>query len=516
MAYLMFRFFRAVDRLWDSVSVLRKLRDSKPFQFIMNVVMFFVFVGIFISLPPSTFPQILAPLISLVWVLLYALLIGSAFWVAGCSFSHPGSSSDNLAKCARLLEDQGFTVRKLTQNSIHAKRGSFFQLHIAEQEWKEFPMRVMVTATDSGPSSTLDVLCVCLIGVRLWFVQNSRAIAELDGLGLARLSRTIPARQRGLSLSGLGNKIFRALAIISTISVVVTLVLTAIVQRNYIENAIGMVGQEFLFERREHVLDALELPVSHEIDRQLTARATDSGLPAAERLGGLEPGTAEGRLIIALEQPDGAITHVLPRPDTALEPLARAMFLTGINDLSKLTEKAFVEQARVEQAGDRIFVQFSRRYHRELASRLGLKGGQLAVGLLLSYPELASLAPRNREWSGTELTYYRHGNPILHYDWSGVSVVVNQGAGTLPREVISAAMDAETFDLLSPYRSAYNTIRGGAQGRNRSVAADAQPHRRGSAQARIHQGPDGQVPVQAGRVPDHGWNKMGRCDSSAA
>ncbi|HLB29917.1 MAG TPA: hypothetical protein VJN91_00150 [Gammaproteobacteria bacterium] len=110
------------------------------------------------------------------------------------------------------------------------------------------------------------------------------------------------------------------------------------------------------------------------------------------------------------------------------------MFLSGLGDASD----------RVEQAGDRIFVRFSRRYHRELASRLALKGGQLAVGMLLSYPELASLAPINPNWSDTELTYYRNGSPILHYAWSEEGAVVNLGS-TLPHEVIMSAIEGESL-----------------------------------------------------------------------
>jgi class 3 adenylate cyclase len=392
-------------------------------------------------------------------------LLCSAFWVAGYSATHPGSGSDNLAKCARLLEEQGFTVRKLRESSIYAKRGSLFIHSVAEQEWREFKMRVMVTATGTGSSSTLDVLSVCLIGVRLWFVPGCRAIAELDEPELTRLSRTIPARQRGLSLSGLGNKISGTLAIFSIISVAVTLWLAAIASKNSFEYVVGNVMQERLFNRLEHVLDTLDLPARHDIYRQLKARGTDSGLSVVELLSTIEPGTAEGRLVIALKQPDDTVTLVLPRQGTALEPIARAIFLEGIGDSSTRIKSQTGPLERVEKAGDRIFVRFSSSYHGELASQLGLKGGgQLAVGLLLSYPELASLAPSFIFEKGTELTYYRYGNPILHYAWSAGSVVVDQGAGALPSEVIMQTMDFETdknnyFVNLFWRRKSANTFR---------------------------------------------------------
>jgi len=309
-----------------------------------------------------------------------------------------------------------------------------------EKEWKEFPIRVLVTATESGSSSALDVLVQCGISmqVRSMLVHTSRSIAELDGLGLARLGREIPVKQRGLSLSGLGKKIAMALGIFSLISVAVSLGLGAMVQRNFLNAAMGyIVGGEFLSDRWDHVLDSLELPVRQEIDRQLIAQAMDNGLPAAQRLGSLDPGTAEGRLVIALKQSDGAITLILPRQESVLEPAARALFLSGLGDLSE----------RVEKAGDRVFVRFSRHFQRELASRLGLMdGGQIASGLLLSYPELASLMPKGTSyWNGTELTYYQHGNSILHFAYSKDGVVVNQGAGALPHEAIMEMMGASTI-----------------------------------------------------------------------
>ena len=180
MIYIMFKFFRAVDRFWDSVGVLRRLRDSEvAIGLVMTAAMIFGSIGI-IALFPSPLSN-LGLLIVLVWFLLCMLFFGGARGVTNYSLSHPGGGTDNLAKCARLLEEQGFAVRKLIKNSLHAKRGSYKHIGVAELEWKELPIQVMVTATDSGSSSTLDVQCICLKEVRHLIVQKTcRAIAELD------------------------------------------------------------------------------------------------------------------------------------------------------------------------------------------------------------------------------------------------------------------------------------------------------------------------------------------------
>ena len=315
-------------------------------------------------------------LFALLCLIVVVPLISMASAIATCSAKHPGNSSDNLAKCISLLEGQGFTVQKSTPHSIYAKRGNPSTIRAHWEEWREVPIQVLVTATDSDSSSTLEVQCLANPFARRVLVPTTRTIAELDGSGLARLDREIMVKDshRG-RYSGLGRNIFWALAIISTISVAVTLVLTAIVQRNYIENAIGLVGKESLFERRDYVLGTLELPVRQDIDRQLTARAEDPGLPAAKQLSGIDPGTAEGRLVIALKQTDGTVTLVLPRQSDALEPLARAIFLSGIGDSSERTESAndcillglCDSSQRVEKAGDKVFVRFSRHYHKQIS-----------------------------------------------------------------------------------------------------------------------------------------------------
>jgi class 3 adenylate cyclase len=377
-----------------------------------------------------------------IWIILFPLLMFTAHSVAAASASHPGGASDILAECAGLLESQGFTVKKLTQPSLLAKRKNVSRLPKGgvEQEWKVFPIRVLVTATESGSSSVIEVTGECKIPqVRQVLAQTCRAVAALDGLELARLDRVIPVRQGGLSLSGLGRKIFSSIALFSLISVVVTLGLGAIVQRNFLNSIMGYsAGRVYLFEMRDHIFDTLELPVQFEIDRQLAAQPSVAGLPAAEKLAGIKPILAEGQLVIALQQADGTINLIQPRPGDEVEPIVRAMFLSDLGDASE----------RMEQAGDRIFLRFNRRYRGKLASRLGLEGGQLAIGLLLSYAELATLAPKNRSWSGIELTYYKHGTSLLRYSWWVDSVIVNQGAGSLPREVIVKIMDATMPNLI--------------------------------------------------------------------
>ena len=149
MTYLVFKFYRAVDRVWDSVSVLRRLRDSaafKPVTIALNL--FWIVLTLLVTgylFRSDFFPEwVELPLAALtppiIFLPFFFFTVGARL-TAVCSASHPGSSRDNLTMCAGLLQDQGFTVRTLTQNSIYAKRGSFYNYTLPNRSGKNTKLR---------------------------------------------------------------------------------------------------------------------------------------------------------------------------------------------------------------------------------------------------------------------------------------------------------------------------------------------------------------------------------------
>jgi hypothetical protein len=179
--------------VWDSIGLLRKLRYTPLFIALLFIVYLVGFVWIFVIGIIPTLSSAIASLVCLAWTVIGLLLIYSALCVVVCSVTHPGSGSDNLARCASLY------------------RG-------AEQEWREYPVRVFVIFSDSGSSTMLIVHCFFLIGEPHMLVRTCRAIAELDATGLGSLDREIPRRQTGMilgGLGGLGSTILKALALVS-------------------------------------------------------------------------------------------------------------------------------------------------------------------------------------------------------------------------------------------------------------------------------------------------------------
>ncbi|MBI2993785.1 MAG: hypothetical protein HYY48_06360 [Gammaproteobacteria bacterium] len=233
--------------------------------------------------------------------------------------------------------------------------------------------------------------------------------------------------QGRLKLGRPGATIFSALVACVVIGILVLSGILLYALPRWIEYVMGEAAVNPAIGRYRHVLETIDLPAREELKRYLAAenrRASE----AAEIIGEFQSSTAKDNLVIALREPDGSLALVLPRQDSPLRALAETIFALGMD--TRLTS--------LEKIGDRVFRRFASRDVREIEALLGLERGRLFAGILVTYGELASRAPRNFGPWGSELTVFRSGVSILHYRWNEDEVKVEQGSGGIPMDVLNA------------------------------------------------------------------------------
>jgi len=391
---------------------------------------------------------------SLVAVAAYLLLLMflTSFGVtAAHSAKHAETPAELHARCRRLLLQHDFEIRHETPGSLLAARGIEAG---AESEWRNFPLEITATVDPSEGGATLSVRCTGESAahrfVRRLILKTCEATANLDDKALQALDKALVMRRGGLFQGGLASHVFAALLICTVLSAVLVAGVSYGLATFVLDATVASAATEDARRLQFQLASEIDRPLRSDVGR--LARALEKTAPRSvaprEVLRDLESSSVPGELVVAVMQPAGGIALIHP---SGSGPLA-----------ARLTPQVVKEMPHrlLYRVGDRILHALPHTSTRDLETRLGLKAGELVIGMALSHDDLARLAPRSIAIGPMEITFFDTGRPILRYTWRpGKEPKVDGGSGILPRDVIASAAKSKEDDWTAIFK---NVLFGGS------------------------------------------------------